>query len=204
LFTFRVKIIPAKYKIVLLACTLASFLACNKDNNENAPVWQITPEHVYSFVGKDWSAVKPTISNKKDYLYAEIPHQQVKAYVEVNSIDTAAPGKHYRLSFNVTTDNKIGPITLLFTDSMNQATGNKNFLYFYNHVALKLTNVTTQKQWVSEYYSPEQPITTDSLLVDVNAGADVQPYLDWYTSISRVNLIYLASMHAFQMYLSSY
>ncbi|WP_343690446.1 hypothetical protein [Chitinophaga sp.] len=192
------------YKIVLLACTLALSVACNKDKNEVAQVWLSTPEQVYSFVGKDWSVVQPAISNKKDYLYAELDNQQVKSYVEVKGIDTAAPAQHYKLSFNVGKDNKITSLIYSCTDQLDKSTGSKNFIYFYEHAALKMTGVTQRHQWVQETYNPQQMITPDSLLVALHAGSATQPFLDWYTDSRRVGLVYFSTTGEFRMELNGY
>lgn len=189
-----------KKKIVLLACSLALFIACKKEN-ESPQVLQITPEIVTSYLGQDYSAVEPSLKSKKDYLYTELNNGQVEAAISLPAIDPAAPGQHYKLLFNLREGHKISIISLVCTDTLDQVSGNKNFLYFYQHAAVKM-EATTRRQWVNPPNNEVTMVTPDSLVTALQAGQAPQPSLSWQTTSRSLTLSYFSSEHSFDMYLS--
>lgn len=187
-------------KVVLLACSLALFIACKKEN-ESPQVLQITPEIVSSYLGQDYSAIEPSLKNKKDYWYTELNNGQVEAAISLPAIDPAAPGQHYKLLLNLREGHKISIISLVCTDTLDQVSGNKNFLYFYQHAAAKM-EATTRRQWVNPPNNEVTMVTPDSLVTVLQAGQAPQPSLSWQTTSRSLTLAYFSSEHSFDMYLS--
>lgn len=206
MFTFGVKIIPVKYKIVLLACTFALFVASCKKDKDTPQEWNVTPETVYSFLGKDWGEIEPVISNKKTYQYSALTNSEypVKSYVEVHGVDKAAPCQHYKLFFNVGKDNKVSSLSFECTDTADQVLGNKNFMYFLSHVGLKMQAVTTQEQWLQETYNPQQVVPTETLWASLNVGAAYRPCARWYNFNTVMQITFFGEVGTLRMDLSSY
>jgi hypothetical protein len=189
-----------KKKIVLLACSLALFIGCKKEN-ESPQVLQITPEIVTSYLGQDYSAVEPSLKNKKDYWYTELNNGQVEAAISLPAIDPAAPGQHYKLLLNLQGGHKVSIISLVCTDTLDQSSGNKNFLYFYQHAAAKMVPTTVQRQWVNAPNNDVTLVTPDSLVTALQAGQAPQPSLSWQTTSRQLTLAYFSSEGSFNMYL---
>ncbi|MVT10550.1 hypothetical protein [Chitinophaga tropicalis] len=192
-----------KKKIVLLACSIALFVACKKDD-EDPQVLQITPEIVTGYLGKDYSVIEPSLKNKKDYQYTKLNNGQVEAAISLPAIDPAAPGQHYKLLLNLQSGNKVSIINLGCTDTLDPASGNKNFLYFYEHTAAKMGATIVQRQWVNPPNNEVTMVTPDSLVVALKAGKAPQPSLSWQTNSRALDLVYFSSERSFNMYLSGY
>ncbi|MDH7459990.1 hypothetical protein QEG73_01830 [Chitinophagaceae bacterium 26-R-25] len=179
-------------KIVFLACCLGLLVSCKRnDDNGPRPVMQITPELLMGYVGQNYSAVESSLKDKKDYLYTKLnPSTQMEAAISLPVIDPNAPAQHYNLLLNLQDGNIIKIVGIENTDTLTQALGNKNFLYFYQHTALKASNVVSARQWVMPPNNPNTMVTQDSLVKALQLGVAPQPTLSWYIGNGQLELVY--------------
>lgn len=191
-------------KIVLFACCLGLFIACKQDKDNSArPVMQITPELLMSYVGQNYSAVEASLKDKKDYWYTKLnPSTQMEAAISLPVIDPNAPAQHYKLLINLRSNNIISNFLLESTDTLTQVLGNKIFLYFYQHTALKASNVTNARQWVKPPNQPSTMVTPDSLVNAIQLGIAPQPYLNWWTEHGALQLSFFTDDGGFSMAVS--
>lgn len=126
----------------LTACILSLLIfSCSKDANEQNDILEISPEKLASYAGKDWASISSEFSNKKDYRYTELNNGNVLAAVSLPARDFGAPYHNFKLLLNISQQHRVSSIGLNSADTMDVATGNKLFLYYYEKAFTPMDNV---------------------------------------------------------------
>ncbi len=125
----------------ILAFSLFILLAaCKKENENNVLI--INPGKVTSYARKDWNSISFEFKTKKDYQYTELNNGNTLAAITMPARDPDAPATNYTLLFNIDQQKRVSAVVLNTTDSLDVATGDKLFLYYYEHSMGLLTGVT--------------------------------------------------------------
>ena len=130
-----------RYNLSAFILSLLIF-SCGKDANKQDRILEITPEKVASYAGKDWNSISSEFSNKKDYWYTELNNGNVLAAVSLPAKDEGPPASNFKLLFNVNQQNRVTNVVLHSTDSLDIATGNKLFLYYYDKALSRMEDVS--------------------------------------------------------------
>ncbi len=127
------------YRVIALSL-LILLAACKKGNENNVLI--INPGKVTSYARKDWNSISSQFKTKKGYQYTEVNNGGTLAAISLPARDPDAPATDYTLLFNIDQQNLVSAVVLKTTDSMDVATGDRLFLYYYDHSMALLTGVT--------------------------------------------------------------
>lgn len=176
-------------KIVLLAIAFGIFVSCTDDDDEVRPPLSVTPESLMGYVGQRFTAIEPSLKNKLAYMYSPATTGS-DARMVVEAVDTAAVGRRYEMEMLLGSDGIVDKVILGGYDSLGQAEGNRNFLYWYEHAALNAPAISSQQQWTALPHDANNVVTMDSLVNALRVGKAPQPSLNWQTGHGVMKLDY--------------
>jgi len=183
-------------RIITLLALIFSLVSCDKDNGTGSgEVLTITPELLVSYYGKNWNTIEGGLKNKKDYLYTNLNNQTTLGVISLPAKDPDAPVKNYQLLINTNQQNIITKVVLTSTEPVDQPTGNKQMLYYYDKVFSKMTGVTYR--WASENNPQAPPLTVSDLLLKLNNLSCTEASLSFGNSQMRMSAGYSAATHSF-------
>ena len=184
--------------IILIFFALSN-TACRKDLINNLlpsnEVLTITPERLLSWQGRNWNDIEGMFQNKKDYKYTRVTDPYIQAAVSLPAKDADAPATNFHVLFNIDLNNKLLIIHLNSTDSLDTQTGNKLFLYYYDHALSKMENVNWK--WATYNFAQQPPVTPEALLDKVRALNCQQPVLAYRSITREMQAMYSDNGHRF-------
>jgi hypothetical protein len=187
---------------LLVLCLLPLLLfSCTKDIiSSDKQLLSITPEMLVSFMGKNWNAVSPQLENKKDYLYTTLNSGNTLAAISLPATDEQAPAQKYKIVINVNQQNIVSTLYLETKDSSNTETGNKLFLYYYDHAFSKLPGV--YRKWATYNTQQSPPTTAEDLLQRLRSLNCQSPSLSFSAPSMVMSAGYRSSsgLFSFDMY----
>jgi hypothetical protein len=186
--------------VLFLCLGLISFLGCGKKlpNNETDKneFLSISPEMLISFAGKNWNDISSQFVYKKDYLYTTPTNPSgTRAVISVSARDLNAPALNYKVTINLDLQNIVSIVHLDCTDTLDIKTGNKVFLYYYDHAFSKMENI--YYKWATYNYEQQPPITVEALLDKVRNLTCLQPVLFFKSTKLEEGASYSEKNHLF-------
>lgn len=183
-------------KYTLLACIMSLFIfSCNKDADKKNEVLKITPEKIVSYAGKDWGSISSEFKTKKDYWYTELNSGNVLAAVSLTAKDEGPPASNYKLLFNVNQQNRVTNVVLYATDSMDVATGNKLFLYYYEKTLSQMDGVIYTS--AIDDFTNQVNIGVEKLLAELHTFNCAQASLSYQNNTMNMNARFIDGFFSF-------
>ena len=182
-------------KYILLTCFMLLFIfSCNKDAVKKNEVLKITPEKIVSYAGKDWTSISSEFRFKKDYLYTELNNGNILAAVSLPAKDEGPPASNYKLLFNVNQQNRVTNVVLYSTDSLDVATGNKLFLYYYESLSRMDGVIYTS---AIDDFDNQVNIGVEKLLEELHTFNCAQASITYQTNTMNMNARFIGGFFSF-------
>ena len=161
------------------------FFSCAKNADKKEDVLRITPESVVSYAGTNWSSISSEFSSKKDYQYSALNNGNILAAISLPAKDDGASARDFKLLLNINQEKRVTAVILQSTDSLDVATVNHLFLYYYE----KAFSLVHNAAYISaiDNYDQQVNIGVENLVTELKGLNCAQASLTYQNDVMNIN-----------------